>query len=122
MQRSQVDGYTEPFWGNGSVNTFPRQRLGVQQRKHGVSAWSVLSCYKGRKKSVESQSSVARRWPVGNFVNAKTEDSPLLKAVARERLVKTQQTIKRLEGAMCELWRFAVALYLLLLTCHLIDQ
>jgi hypothetical protein len=39
-------------------------------------------------------------------------ESPLLEAVARERLVKTQQAIKGLAGAVvnCKLWRLAVAL------------
>jgi hypothetical protein len=47
------------------------------------------------------------------------EASPVLEAIARERLV-TQQTGKDLMGAVviCELWRLAVALYLLLLTSH----
>jgi hypothetical protein len=40
----------EPFLGSGSVNTFPLQRIRMQQskycRKQGVSAWSVLRCYK----------------------------------------------------------------------------
>jgi hypothetical protein len=35
------------------------------------------------------------------------EESPLLEAVARQRLVKTLQAVKGLAGAvvMCELWR-----------------
>jgi hypothetical protein len=42
----------------------------------------------------------------------KAEESPLLVAVARERLVKRQQAGKGLSGAMviCGLWRLAVAL------------
>jgi hypothetical protein len=42
----------------------------------------------------------------------KAEESPLLEAVARERLMKTQQTGKGLTGAVviCELWRLAVTL------------
>jgi hypothetical protein len=41
-----------------------------------------------------------------------TEECPLLKAVARERLVKTEQSGKGLAGIMviCELWRLVVAL------------
>jgi hypothetical protein len=37
---------------------------------------------------------------------------PLLEAVARERLVMTQQAGRGLEGSVviCELWRLAVAL------------
>jgi hypothetical protein len=40
------------------------------------------------------------------------EESLLLEAVARERLVKTEQAGKRLAGAVvvCESWRLAVAL------------
>jgi hypothetical protein len=40
------------------------------------------------------------------------EESSLLEAFARERLVKTQQAGKGLTGAVmiCELWRLAVAL------------
>jgi hypothetical protein len=40
------------------------------------------------------------------------EESPLLAAIAREWLVKTQQARKSFEGAVviCELWRSAVAL------------
>jgi hypothetical protein len=40
------------------------------------------------------------------------EKSPLLEAVARERLVKTQKAVKGLAGAVviCELWRLAVEL------------
>jgi hypothetical protein len=40
------------------------------------------------------------------------EESPLLEAVAREWLVKTQQAGKSLAGAVvfCELWRLAVVL------------
>jgi hypothetical protein len=39
------------------------------------------------------------------------EEFPLLEAVARERLVKTQQAGKGLAGAVviCELWRLATA-------------
>jgi hypothetical protein len=40
------------------------------------------------------------------------EGSPLLKAVARERLVKAQQAGKDLASAVviCEFWRLAVSL------------
>jgi hypothetical protein len=46
------------------------------------------------------------------------DESPLLEAVARERLVKTQQAGKGLAGAVvvCELWRLAVALSFLHVT------
>jgi hypothetical protein len=41
-----------------------------------------------------------------------TEESSLLEAVARERLMQTQQAGKGLAGSVviCELWRLAVAL------------
>jgi hypothetical protein len=40
------------------------------------------------------------------------EESPLLEAIARERLVKTQQAGKGLARSMvmCELWRLAMTL------------
>jgi hypothetical protein len=40
------------------------------------------------------------------------EESPLLEAVTRELLVKTQQAGKSLPGAVviCQLWRLVVAL------------
>jgi hypothetical protein len=45
-------------------------------------------------------------------LNAWAEESPLLEAVTRERLVKTRQAGKGLVGAavISELWRLAVAL------------
>jgi hypothetical protein len=45
-------------------------------------------------------------------VSTEAEESPLLEAVARERLVKAQQAEKRLAGAVViyELWRLAVTL------------
>jgi hypothetical protein len=45
------------------------------------------------------------------------EEFPMLKAVARERLVKTQQAGKDLAGAVviCEVWRLTVALLLLVI-------
>jgi hypothetical protein len=41
-----------------------------------------------------------------------TEESPLLEAVAREQLLKSQQAGKRLADTVviCEFWRSAVAL------------
>jgi hypothetical protein len=42
----------------------------------------------------------------------KAEETPLLEAVDRERILKTQKAGKGLEGVVliCELWRLAVAL------------
>jgi hypothetical protein len=52
-------------------------------------------------------------WGCENITWAReAEESPLLGAVVRERLVKAQHAIKGLAGAVaiCELWRLAVAL------------
>jgi hypothetical protein len=48
----------------------------------------------------------------GEDVKIKPECMKLIKAAARERLVKTQQAGRGLTGAVviCELWRLAVAL------------
>jgi hypothetical protein len=45
-------------------------------------------------------------------MSAEAEESPLLEALTRERLVKTQQAGKDLECAVviCKLWRSAMAL------------
>jgi hypothetical protein len=53
-----------------------------------------------------------RWWPAGNGASAEAEEPPLLGAVAREWLVRTQQTGKGLASTVviCELWRLAVAL------------
>jgi hypothetical protein len=51
--------HVESFLGNGSVNTFPRQLMRMQQSKccwkRRVSVWSVLICYTQGKKSVDSE-------------------------------------------------------------------
>jgi hypothetical protein len=59
---------------------------------------------------------VNRKW-LNQFCEERTwarevEEFPLLEAVTRKRLVKTQQTRKGLAGAVMifQLWRFAVAL------------
>jgi hypothetical protein len=71
--------------------------------------WSVLRCY------TQGLSSVDRQFCTGVCEGMtwarEAEESPL-SAVARERLAKTQQAGKGLEGAVviCELWRLAVAL------------
>jgi hypothetical protein len=48
-------------------------------------------------------SSVVGWWPAGDGVSAEAEESSLLEAVARERLVKTQQAVKGLAGAVGDL-------------------
>jgi hypothetical protein len=82
---------SDPFLGKGSVNTFPRQRLRMQQSKYcwkrGVCVWSVLRCYKqGTKLEL---SPVAGYSPDSNDVSIEAEESTLLISVTRKRLVKT---------------------------------
>jgi hypothetical protein len=57
-------------------------------------------------------SSVAVYSPDSNDVSTEAEESPLLEAVARERLVKTLQAGEDLVSAalICKMWRLAVAL------------
>jgi hypothetical protein len=58
------------------------------------------------------EKSVGREPPFREGLSSEAEESPLLEAVTRERLMKTQQAGKGLTGAVviCELWRLAVAL------------
>jgi hypothetical protein len=76
----------------------------------GVSTWSVPKCYKQGKKSVESELCTGgcedRTWA------CEAEEYPLLEAVTRERLMKTQQAGRGLAGAVviCELWILVVTL------------
>jgi hypothetical protein len=74
--------------------------------------WSVARCYKQGTKLVESWVQLCIGGCEDRTWAREAEESPLLEAVARERLVETQQTVKGLAGAMviCELWRLAVAL------------
>jgi accessory gene regulator protein AgrB len=50
--------------------------------------------------------------------SAETEEFPILEAVIRERLVKSQQAGKYLAGAVviCEAWRLVMALQLLVVS------
>jgi hypothetical protein len=50
--------------------------------------------------------------PFRKNLSAEVEESPLLEAVIRERLVKTQQAGKGLAVAVviCKAWRFALVL------------
>jgi hypothetical protein len=72
--------------------------------------WSVPRCYKQGTRLEISQFYTGvceeRTW------GREGKESPVLEAVAREGLVKTQQFGKGLAGAVviCELWRLAVAL------------
>jgi hypothetical protein len=58
------------------------------------------------------KNSVEREPPLRENLSEEAEESPLLEAFTRERLVKTQQAGKDLARAVviCELWRLAVAL------------
>jgi hypothetical protein len=87
LTRSVQRGYEEDNWGN-----------------------RVSSVRKTEKKGTVGREPLFRK-----DLSAEAEDSPLLAAVTRERLVKTQEAGKSLAGAVviCELRRLAVALYLL---------
>jgi hypothetical protein len=58
------------------------------------------------------EESVGRKPPFREDSTAEAEESSLLEAVIRERLLKTQQSREVLAGAtaICELWTLAVAL------------
>jgi hypothetical protein len=60
--------------------------------------------------------------PFREDLRAETEESSLLEAVTRERLVKTQQAGKGLAGAVviCIVWRLAVALELLVVPSRVV--
>jgi hypothetical protein len=72
--------------------------------------WSVQRCYKQGNKLVEIE--FCTRGCEERTLGPEAEESPLLEAVVREQLVKTQQDGKGLAGAVviCEWWRLAVAL------------
>jgi hypothetical protein len=63
--------------------------------------WPVTRCYKQGTKLVDSEFRTGgceeRTW------GREAEESPVLEAVARERLVKTQQAGKRLSGCYGDL-------------------
>jgi hypothetical protein len=69
----------------------------------------VSSVWGLRKKRVSFKSwkAVGREPPFIEDLSAEAEESPLLEAVTRERLVKTQQAGKGLASAVviCVLWR-----------------
>jgi hypothetical protein len=107
-KRTDMSG---PFRGNGSVNTFPRkllmQQLSCNNGKGMFLRWSVLRCNNQGTKSVLYEVCEERSWA------REAEESPLLEAVVRERLVKKQQAGKGLACGVliCELRRLALALY-----------
>jgi hypothetical protein len=63
-------------------------------------------------RSLVSEKSVRRELPFREDLSAEAEESPLLEAVTRERLVKTQQAVKDLSCAVVirKVWRLAMAL------------
>jgi hypothetical protein len=72
---------------------FPRKRL----EKNRGAVFSVGSCrgaISGTSVEFSSVQRVVGYSPDNNEVSAKAEESPLLEAIARERLVKTQRTGK----------------------------
>jgi hypothetical protein len=109
-----------------------RERLGkhIPRKRIHIREWTVLSArtvprtyeednWGNRVSSVrqavkwrESWKRVEREPPFGEDLSAEAEDSPLLEAVTRERLVKTQLAGRGLAGpvVICEFWRLAVAL------------
>jgi hypothetical protein len=84
---------------------------------------AVQRGYKKTTRAIESvlygslwrKESVGREPTLTEDISTKAEESPLLEAVTREQLVKTQQAGKDLPCAVviCEVWTLAMALYLL---------
>jgi hypothetical protein len=94
---------------DGYIRAVSGQLLGkhvpAATRRAVFSMWSVPRCYKQwtRLELSEFCTGVCEE-----NLSGEAEKSPLLEAVARERLVKTAGR-KRLSGC-CELWRLAMAL------------
>jgi hypothetical protein len=86
------------------------QQLDYNNGRTVFSMWIVPRCYKERTKLVDSQfcTGVSEERTSAH----EAEESPLLEAVARERLVNTQQAGKDLAGAVViyELRRLTLAL------------
>jgi hypothetical protein len=89
---------SDPLLGNGSVNTFLRQRLHMQQGKRGDATRSARRGYKRRTKSVEQTVQLWDGCQPGTIWAREAEESPLLTSVTRKRLVKTLQAG---EGLAC---------------------
>jgi hypothetical protein len=64
------------------------------------------------REAEERRHSTVVEYSLDSNVHTEAEESPLLEAVAKECLVKTQQAGKGLAGAVviCKVWRLAVAL------------
>jgi hypothetical protein len=77
-----------------------------------LSAWAMLRCYKEESsgnhissvrkavKKRDSWMSVGREPPFRQDLNVEAKESPVLEAVIRERLMKTQQAGKDLVGSV----------------------
>jgi hypothetical protein len=97
-----------PLLENGSAHTFPKKRLAYENKmccprgpRRGVIIWETKSVLYGRL------------WR--EDLSAEAEESILLEAVTRERLVKTQQAGKSLSWCRGDLWivKIRVAMKLL---------
>jgi hypothetical protein len=85
------------------------KELDADNRRTVFPLWSVQRLYKQGKKLFFSEFCAGG---CEDRISAReAEEPPMLVAVARERLVKTQQAGKGLACAVviCELWRLAVA-------------
>jgi hypothetical protein len=117
-------------------NHVPRQRKRMQRWRYCLKRRFLLGPCKGViLKTVGTTESVLYgslwskdavvRWSPFRDLNAQTEESPLLEAVTRERMVKTHQAGKDLACTVviCEMWRLMVALLLLVVpSCVCIGQ
>jgi hypothetical protein len=108
-----------PFLGNDLVNTFPLlgRFLIKQQLDYNNENWVFLRgpCRDVIIKAWSLWRESSSREAVKRTSARETEESPLFEAIVRKRLVKTQQARKGLAFpvVICELWRLAIALYLL---------
>jgi hypothetical protein len=101
-----------PFLGSGSVNTFPllgRRFLIMQQLDYNngrtvFSMWSMPRCYNWEVWSVVSLVEFFTGGCEERTWVREAEESPLLEAIAREWLVKTQQAGKWLSRCCGDLW------------------
>jgi hypothetical protein len=76
---------SEPFLGNGSVNTSPRQRLRIQRGKGVLSTRSVPRSHK--EENWGNQLSCYLTVNTARDMNTETKEQPLLEAVIRKGLV-----------------------------------
>jgi hypothetical protein len=102
-----------PFLGNGSVNTFPLlgSRFLTMQQLEATTKGLFFLCGPWRDVISKGRTYLRVQFCTGGCEDRswkhEAEESTLLEAVARERLVKTQHALKGSAGAVviCELWR-----------------